>query len=129
MITKEQAVLDGIQEIQERDLRPPASSGTEVSVTRESVDATTGGIRPQTGQSPQENDVATINARYAGTCCECGKRFAAGTSINYTRSAPKGRRTLHVDCSNPDGAANCTICGGVGSLHGGRLCQACGQGG
>ena len=38
----------------------------------------------------------SINAKYPGTCTCCGRRFEAGTKINWT----KGAGSSHVDCSS-----------------------------
>jgi hypothetical protein len=45
-----------------------------------------------------------MTARFAGTCRACGERFPAGTLIDYTKKAPKGRKTAHADCDNPAAA-------------------------
>ena len=49
-----------------------------------------------------------MNSKYAGKCGDCGKRFPAGTLIDYDRNAPRGLKTFHADCDNPDagGAAD-----------------------
>jgi hypothetical protein len=43
--------------------------------------------------------MAQMKARYSGRCRSCGDRFQAGANIVYTRSAPKGRKTVHVACA------------------------------
>ena len=45
--------------------------------------------------------MTTMIARYAGTCGDCKQRFMAGTMIEYDRGAPKGLKSFHVDCSDP----------------------------
>jgi hypothetical protein len=49
--------------------------------------------------------MARMKAKYSGTCRACGDRFGAGADIIYTRSAPKGRKTVHTDCSDARNAA------------------------
>jgi hypothetical protein len=43
--------------------------------------------------------MARMKAKYSGTCRACGDRFGAGADIVYTRSAPKGRKTVHSACA------------------------------
>ena len=43
--------------------------------------------------------MARMKAKYHGTCRSCGDRFLSGADIVYTRSAPKGRKTVHADCA------------------------------
>lgn len=50
------------------------------------------------------NQMARMTARYSGTCCDCGERFSAGTLIDFTKRAPKGRKTAHADCADPGAA-------------------------
>ncbi len=42
--------------------------------------------------------MARMKAKYSGTCRACGDSFGAGADIIYTRSAPKGRKTIHATC-------------------------------
>lgn len=44
-----------------------------------------------------------MNAKYAGTCGDCGKRFPAGARIDYDRNAPRGIKTFHADCGEDYG--------------------------
>ncbi len=46
-----------------------------------------------------------MNSRYAGTCGECGGRFAAGALIDYDRNAPRGIKAFHADCGEDVGNA------------------------
>jgi len=50
-----------------------------------------------------------MTARYAGTCRDCGGGFPAGTLIDFTKLAPKGRKTAHADCENPGAAVTVEI--------------------
>ena len=70
--------------------------------------------------------MATMNARYAGTCADCGQRFAAGALIDYNRRARRGKKAAHVDCNNVTAprADACPICDGSGQLHYGN-CRSC----
>jgi hypothetical protein len=43
--------------------------------------------------------MARMKAKYSGTCRACGDRFGAGADIVYTKSAPKGRKTVHATCA------------------------------
>ena len=42
-----------------------------------------------------------MRARYPGKCFKCGESFPAGTAIDYTKRAPRGKKTAHADCENP----------------------------
>ena len=44
--------------------------------------------------------MARMKAKYSGKCVSCGDSFQAGADIIYTRSAPKGRKTVHADCTD-----------------------------
>ncbi len=52
-----------------------------------------------------------MRAKFSGTCSDCGSRFSAGTEINFDRSAPKGKRTNHLDCESSQDADYETDCG------------------
>ncbi len=39
-----------------------------------------------------------MQARYPGTCCNCGHRFPKGATIDYDKYAPQGSKTAHADC-------------------------------
>ena len=39
-----------------------------------------------------------MKARYPGKCADCGRRFAAGTPIDFDSKAPRGRKAAHADC-------------------------------
>jgi hypothetical protein len=43
--------------------------------------------------------MARMKAKYSGKCRSCGDRFAPGADIVYTKSAPKGRKTVHSACA------------------------------
>jgi hypothetical protein len=43
--------------------------------------------------------MARMKAKYSGKCRACGDRFGAGADIVYTRSAPKGLKTVHSACA------------------------------
>ena len=43
--------------------------------------------------------MARMTSKYPGTCRDCGDRFAAGTLIDYTKAAPRGRKAAHADCN------------------------------
>ncbi len=46
-----------------------------------------------------------MRARYAGKCAECWQRFSAGSEIRFDETAPRGRKTRHVDCDAAADAA------------------------
>ncbi len=45
--------------------------------------------------------MARMKAKYPGKCAAagCGAGFQAGADIVYTKSAPRGRKTIHADCA------------------------------
>lgn len=43
--------------------------------------------------------MSQMKAKYSGKCRSCGDRFGAGADIVYTRSAPKGQKTVHASCA------------------------------
>jgi hypothetical protein len=43
--------------------------------------------------------MARMKAKYPGTCRTCGDQFNSGADIIYTKSAPKGRKTVHSACA------------------------------
>ncbi len=53
--------------------------------------------------------MARMTSRYPGTCRDCGDRFPAGTLIDYTKRAPKGRKTAHADCASPGAAVTVEV--------------------
>lgn len=76
----------------------------------------------------------TITSRYAGNCRRCRQDFPAGTRVRWA----KGAGSYHL-ADNCEGAtakkysrakgsrpsSGCTVCGGLGTLHGGRNCPTC----
>ena len=42
-----------------------------------------------------------MKARYPGKCHKCGESFPAGTAIDYSKRAPRGKKTAHADCDEP----------------------------
>ncbi len=53
--------------------------------------------------------MARMTARYSGTCRDCGNGFAAGTLIDYTKRAPRGKKTAHANCDDPGVAVTVEI--------------------
>ena len=53
--------------------------------------------------------MARMTARYSGTCRDCGKGFAAGTLIDYTKRARKGQKTAHANCADPGAAVTVEV--------------------
>lgn len=56
-----------------------------------------------------------MNAKYAGKCGECGKRFPKGALIDYDRNAPRGLKAFHADCNDPSAGESDAPFGDYGS--------------